>query len=123
MVAAVAAVRNISIHSDNEVRIVTEGFLAPLGELLDIENEEIQCHAAGTLRNLAANDQNKAVIAQSGLVEKLVQIIGKPTTGVLVLSEVTAALAVLALHREFLYPIYIILYYIIFAIYLPCIYF
>ncbi len=85
--AAVAALRNLSIHKGNEVSsgqlfnfvlvhtgvflcvcvcacvqvaIVESGALLDLKRLLTVqENPDIQCHAAGTLRNLGAENQTQ----------------------------------------------------------------
>jgi vacuolar protein 8 len=65
ILSAVACIRNISIHPLNESPIIDAGFLKPLVDLLgSTDNEEIQCHAISTLRNLAASsDRNKALVA------------------------------------------------------------
>lgn len=58
ILAAVACIRNISIHPLNEALIIEAGFLKPLVDLLDYtDSEEIQCHAVSTLRNLAASSE------------------------------------------------------------------
>ena len=88
LTAAVAALRNISIHKGNEVlspyqihsglgsmyptlllllwlhsiqiSIVTSGALVHLIKLLSLaSHEEVVCHTAGVLRNLAAENQTK----------------------------------------------------------------
>jgi vacuolar protein 8 len=84
ILSAVACIRNISIHPMNESPIIDAGFLKPLVDLLgSTDNEEIQCHAISTLRNLAASsDRNKAHVPLS------------------VQSEMTAAIAVLALSDD-----------------------
>lgn len=100
VLAAVACTRNISIHPENENVIVGKGFLPPLVDLLDkFDNEEIQCHAVSTLRNIAAtSENNKMKIAQTGAIEKCKNLINKvsPT----VQSDFTAFLAVLALDEN-----------------------
>lgn len=100
VLAAVACIRNISIHPTNEGAIVGAGFLKPLVELLDkYDNEEIQCHTVSTLRNLAAaSELNKLEIMEAGAVQKCKdQILTAPVS---VQSEMTAFLAVLALGDE-----------------------
>lgn len=122
ILAAVACVRNISIHPRNESPIIEAGFLPPLVDLLSSGNDEIQCHAISTVRNLAAgsgiagaedvavpdsSDDNKDKIMQSGAVQKIQRLIDEcvgnvKDTGIWnlswpVLSEMTACLAVLAL--------------------------
>ncbi|KAL2262447.1 hypothetical protein VTK26DRAFT_1296 [Humicola hyalothermophila] len=100
ILSAVACIRNISIHPQNESSIIEAGFLRPLVELLgSTDHEEIQCHAVSTLRNLAASsDRNKALVLEAGAVQKCKQLILEvPVT---VQSEMTAAIAVLALSDE-----------------------
>jgi vacuolar protein 8 len=100
ILSAVACIRNISIHPSNESPIIEAGFLAPLVELLgSTENEEIQCHAISTLRNLAASsDRNKELVLQAGAVVKCIELVlSAPVT---VQSEMTAAIAVLALSDD-----------------------
>ncbi|KAK0742273.1 armadillo-type protein [Apiosordaria backusii] len=100
ILSAVACIRNISIHPDNESPIIEAGFLKPLVDLLgSTDNEEIQCHAISTLRNLAASsDRNKSLVLEAGAVEKCKQLVLEvPVT---VQGEMTAAIAVLALSDE-----------------------
>lgn len=100
VLAAVACIRNISIHPSNERAIVDEGFLRPLVDLLGkSDNEEIQCHTVSTLRNLAAaSEHNKLEIVEAGAVQKCKErILDAPVS---VQSEMTACLAVLALGDE-----------------------
>jgi vacuolar protein 8 len=114
VLASVACIRNISIHPNNETRIIDAGFLKPLVELLAYNNEEVQCHAISTLRNLAAGNggsgdkedstvDNKEKIVASGAVERIKLLIDEGMDGSgarlgwPVLSEMTACLAVLAL--------------------------
>lgn len=100
ILSAVACIRNISIHPANESPIIEAGFLRPLVDLLgSTDNEEIQCHAISTLRNLAASsDRNKALVLEAGAVQKCKQLVLEvPVT---VQSEMTAAIAVLALSDE-----------------------
>jgi vacuolar protein 8 len=100
ILSAVACIRNISIHPSNESPIIEAGFLTPLVELLgSIENEEIQCHAISTLRNLAASsDKNKELVLQAGAVAKCNELV--LTVPLSVQSEMTAAIAVLALSDD-----------------------
>ncbi|KAI9887276.1 MAG: Vacuolar protein 8 [Watsoniomyces obsoletus] len=98
--SAVACIRNISIHPLNESPIIEAGFLKPLVDLLGtVDNEEIQCHAISTLRNLAASsDRNKQLVLEAGAVQKCKQLVlDVPLT---VQSEMTAAMAVLALSDD-----------------------
>ncbi|KAI9894324.1 MAG: Vacuolar protein 8 [Vezdaea aestivalis] len=100
ILSAVACIRNISIHSSNEFPIIEAGFLKPLVNLLGTtDNEEIQCHAISTLRNLAASsDKNKELVLEAGAVQKCKELVLR--VPVIVQSEMTAAIAVLALSDE-----------------------
>lgn len=100
ILSAVACIRNISIHPMNESPIIDAGFLKPLVDLLGSqENEEIQCHAISTLRNLAASsDRNKQLVLEAGAVEKCKELVLHVPVNVQ--SEMTAAVAVLALSDE-----------------------
>lgn len=63
------------------------------------DNEEIQCHAISTLRNLAASsDKNKQLVLEAGAVQKCKQLVLDVPLSVQ--SEMTAAIAVLALSDE-----------------------
>lgn len=100
ILSAVACIRNISIHPANESPIIDAGFLKPLVELLgNTDNEEIQCHAISTLRNLAASsDKNKQLVLEAGAVQKCKQLVLQVPINVQ--SEMTAAIAVLALSDD-----------------------
>jgi len=100
ILSAVACIRNISIHPANELPIIDTGFLTPLVDLLgSMDNEEIQCHAISTLRNLAASsDKNKELVLQAGAVAKCCELVLRVSQPVQ--SEMTAAIAVLALSDE-----------------------
>ena len=103
ILSAAACVRNVSIHPANESPIIDNNFLQPLIELLSFdENEEVQCHAISTLRNLAASsERNKGAIVEAGAVERIKELV--LTVPLAVQSEMTACVAVLALSGE-LYP-------------------
>ena len=100
ILSAVACIRNISIHPLNESPIIDAGFLKPLVDLLgSTDNEEIQCHAISTLRNLAASsDRNKELVLQAGAVQKCKELVLQVPLSVQ--SEMTAAIAVLALSDD-----------------------
>ena len=100
ILSAVACIRNISIHPMNESPIIDAGFLRPLVDLLgNTDNEEIQCHAISTLRNLAASsDRNKQLVLEAGAVQKCKELVLDVPLSVQ--SEMTAAIAVLALSDE-----------------------
>lgn len=97
ILSAAACVRNVSIHPDNESPIIEAQFLVPLIDLLSYqENEEIQCHAISTLRNLAASsEKNKMAIVQAGAVERIKELV--LSVPLAVQSEMTACAAVLGL--------------------------
>ncbi|WFD41432.1 Vacuolar protein 8 [Malassezia psittaci] len=100
ILSAAACVRNVSIHPQNESPIIDAGFLHPLIDLLSHEeNEELQCHAISTLRNLAASsERNKAAIIDAGAVERIKDLaLHVPLS---VQSEMTACTAVLALSED-----------------------
>jgi len=100
ILSAVACIRNISIHPANESPIIEAGFLKPLVDLLgSTDNDEIQCHAISTLRNLAASsDKNKQLVLEAGAVQKCKSLV--LNVRLPVQSEMTAAIAVLALSEE-----------------------
>lgn len=113
VLAAVACIRNISIHPQNETKIIQANFLPKLVQLLPHENEEVQCHAISTIRNLAAGAgtddsstlANKEKIVDSGALDAIQKLIDdslqqKISLSWSVLSEMTACLAVLALSEN-----------------------
>ena len=100
ILSSVACIRNISIHPLNEAPIIEYNFVPQLIELLcSTEHEEVQCHAASTLRNLAAtSERNKRIIVEAGVIQRCRQkILDVPLS---VQSEMTACIAVLALSDE-----------------------
>jgi len=100
ILSSVACIRNISIHPLNESPIIDAGFLHPLIDLLAYdENEEIQCHAISTLRNLAASSEtNKRAIVDARAVERVRELVLNVPLSVQ--SEMTACIAVLALSDD-----------------------
>lgn len=97
ILSSAACVRNVSIHPQNESPIIESGFLQPLINLLSFkDNEEVQCHAISTLRNLAASsEKNKTAIVKAGAVQSIKELVLEVPTNVQ--SEMTACVAVLAL--------------------------
>jgi vacuolar protein 8 len=97
ILSAAACVRNVSIHPANESPIIDAGFLQPLIHLLAFrENEEVQCHAISTLRNLAASsEKNKTAIVAAGAIRSIKELVLEVPLNVQ--SEMTACVAVLAL--------------------------
>lgn len=118
VLAAVACIRNISIHNYNEGLIVNAGVLPPLVALLGFdENEEIQCHTVSTLRNLASSSQtNREQLLKSNAIETCIHLCQKlinensesatnnnnnnTNNHHLLLSELSALFAVLALSDD-----------------------
>ena len=97
ILSSAACVRNVSIHPQNESPIIEAGFLEPLINLLGFkDNEEVQCHAISTLRNLAASsEKNKGQIVKAGAVQSIMELVLEAPLNVQ--SEMTACVAVLAL--------------------------
>lgn len=97
ILSSAACVRNVSIHPQNESPIIESGFLQPLINLLSFkDNEEVQCHAISTLRNLAASsEKNKTAIVKAGAVQSIKELLLEVPMNVQ--SEMTACVAVLAL--------------------------
>lgn len=81
----------------NESPIIDSGFLGPLVHLLSFkDNEEVQCHAISTLRNLAASsEKNKKAIVKAGAVQAIKELVLE--VPIVVQSEMTACIAVLGL--------------------------
>ncbi|GME96304.1 unnamed protein product [Ambrosiozyma monospora] len=100
VLAAVACIRNISIHPMNEGLIIEAGFLKPLVALVDYtDSVEIQCHAVSTLRNLAASsEKNRLALLDAGAVKKCRDLV--LTSPESVQSEISACFAILALAEE-----------------------
>jgi vacuolar protein 8 len=100
ILSSAACVRNVSIHPQNESPIIESGFLQPLINLLSFkDNEEVQCHAISTLRNLAASsEKNKLAIVKAGAVHSIKELVLDVPMNVQ--SEMTACVAVLALSDE-----------------------
>ena len=97
ILSSAACVRNVSIHPHNESPIIEAGFLEPLINLLAFkDNEEVQCHAISTLRNLAASsEKNKGQIVKAGAVQQIMDLVLEAPLNVQ--GEMTACVAVLAL--------------------------
>ena len=97
ILSSAACVRNVSIHPQNESPIIQSQFLQPLINLLSFkDNEEVQCHAISTLRNLAASSEsNKLEIVKAGAVQSIKELVLEVPMNVQ--SEMTACIAVLAL--------------------------
>ncbi|OLY83349.1 Vacuolar protein 8 [Smittium mucronatum] len=122
VLASVACLRNLSIHPGNEESLLTSGFLMPLVQLLgnpssigtsgsdspDTFNNygEIATHAISTLRNLSASSDNtKLLLVDYGILPRIYSSLVNPQTSLISKSEMTAALAVLALCDSLKEPI------------------
>ena len=93
---AVACARNVSIHPLSETLMIEAGFLQPLIDLLAFkDNEEVQCHAASTLRNLASSEKNKWEIFNAGAVQSIKELILEAPMDLQ--SEMAACVATLAI--------------------------
>ncbi|PVV01483.1 hypothetical protein BB560_004098 [Smittium megazygosporum] len=100
VLASIACLRNLSIHPDNERPILEAGFLQPIVNLLDNEYNlgEISCHAISTLRNLSASsDSTKISLVELGVLPRIYANLANDRVSLISKSEMTAALAVLAL--------------------------
>jgi len=64
VLATVAAIRNLSINTGNELLISRAGYIPILISLLHNTSPEIVYHSICTLRNLAAADENKVLICK-----------------------------------------------------------
>jgi len=100
VLSSAACVRNVSIHPQNESPIIESGFLQPLINILSFkDNEEIQCHAFSTLRNLAASsERNKIAIVKAGVVHSILKLV--LDVSVNIQSVMTACVAVLTLSDD-----------------------
>ncbi|XP_076084970.1 uncharacterized protein LOC143055699 isoform X1 [Mytilus galloprovincialis] len=93
--AAVACLRNLSIHKANEIPLISEKIIPDLRPILcDSSNSEAQRHAAGTLRNLAVGDHHRIII-DNDCIEAMTFVLMDIDTKLTVLAEITAALAIL----------------------------
>lgn len=81
-VNAVAAMMNLSLATENKVKIARAGVVPSLIELLKGRSDEAQEHAAGALFSLALNDDNKMAIGVLGAIPPLIHVLrgGPPGT-------------------------------------------
>ncbi|KAJ8322256.1 hypothetical protein KUTeg_000727 [Tegillarca granosa] len=87
LAAAVACLRNLSIHKTNETAIVNENFLIDLCRIVcDSSNPEGQRHAAGTIRNLAVGHHIRDLI-EKDCVEALTFVLLDLESKLTVLAE------------------------------------
>ncbi|KAI3638025.1 hypothetical protein MIR68_003636 [Amoeboaphelidium protococcarum] len=116
VISAVACIRNVSIHPLNEQTILKAGFLPSLVSILNSDSlsEESRCHAISTIRNLAAGlgsgekTDDMDTMIKSGTIEVIKTLIERTVSDLnsnsdhlsvswIIMSEMTACLAVLAL--------------------------
>lgn len=94
LAAAVACLRNLSIHKANEVSIMASEFVIDLCHIMcDGQNPEAQRHATGIIRNLAVGQYIRDLI-EHDCVEALTFVMLGLETRMSTLTEITAALAV-----------------------------
>ncbi|XP_053383044.1 uncharacterized protein LOC123539888 [Mercenaria mercenaria] len=94
--AAMACIRNLSIHKANEGPVLSTEILGDMFDILtDSSMPEAQRHAAGTIRNLSVGEHIRE-LADHGCVEKLAAVLLDIEARIAVLAEVTAAIAVMA---------------------------
>ena len=93
-------VRNVSTHPQNESPIIKSGFLQLLINILSFkDNEEVQCHAFSTLRNLAASSEgNKIAIVKAGVLHTIKELVLGVSMDIQ--SEMTACVTVLTLNDD-----------------------
>ncbi|KAJ4756895.1 U-box domain-containing protein 41 [Rhynchospora pubera] len=71
---AAAAMVNLSLETDNKVRIVRSGAVSPLVEVLKGGHPEARDHAAGAIYSLALEDENRAAIGVLGAIPPLLYL-------------------------------------------------
>ena len=74
-VNAVAAIMNLSLASENKVKIARAGAIPALIDVLKSRADEAQEHAAGALFSLALNDENKMAIGVLGAIPPLIHVL------------------------------------------------
>lgn len=81
-VNAVAAMMNLSLATENKVKIARAGVVPSLIDLLKGRSDAAQEHAAGALFSLALNDDNKMAIGVLGAIPPLLHVLrgGPPGT-------------------------------------------
>ncbi|CAH7685073.1 armadillo-type protein [Phakopsora pachyrhizi] len=91
---------NVLITPQNKSPIIEANFLHPLIELLAYDkNEEIQCHAISTLRNLAASsEKNKEAMVKAGVIKQIKELV--LSVPLSIQSKMTACAAVLGLSKD-----------------------
>ncbi|XP_065897796.1 uncharacterized protein [Dysidea avara] len=101
VIAAVAALKNISIHQGSEISITDKKLVPVLCKLLrQLENNiEARCHAAGTIRNLlSVQPAMQALVRVRGITLLLELLTSNQNDSLLV--ECSAALAIATSHAE-----------------------
>ncbi|KAL1538993.1 U-box domain-containing protein 4-like [Salvia divinorum] len=74
--AALAALLNLAVRDDeNKMNIINGGALNPIMSFLESKNATVQEHAAAALVTLSASASNKPIIAASGAIPLLVDVL------------------------------------------------
>ncbi|KAJ3694913.1 hypothetical protein LUZ60_000290 [Juncus effusus] len=71
---ASAAMVNLSLETENKVKIVRSGAVSPLVEVLKGGHPEARDNAAGAIYSLALEDENRAAIGVLGAIQPLLQL-------------------------------------------------
>lgn len=71
---ASAAMVNLSLETENKVRIVRSGAVSPIVEVLKVGHPEARDHAAGAIYSLALEDENRAAIGVLGAIPPLLDL-------------------------------------------------
>ncbi|XP_078174979.1 U-box domain-containing protein 39-like [Carex rostrata] len=71
---ASAAMVNLSLETENKVRIVRSGAVSPIVEVLKAGHPEARDHAAGAIYSLALEDENRAAIGVLGAIPPLLDL-------------------------------------------------
>lgn len=81
-VNAVAAIMNLSLATENKIKIARASVIPSLVDLLNGRSEAVEEHAAGALFSLALNDENKMAIGVLGAIPPLIKVMrsGPPGT-------------------------------------------
>lgn len=107
VVASVAAVRNLSILPENQKRLLAEGYLEKLLELVNYPAggnvderllEEIHCHSISTIRNIASTEESGEFIIANHGIEKMIQLLLVSTS--IITIEVSNTLTTFSLNAD-----------------------
>ena len=70
--------RVLSANADNQTRIVEEGGLGGLIDLLKSDNKDVQEHACGALRNLSMKREVSRKIGEEGALPYMIGLLRSP---------------------------------------------